>query len=183
MTFNWIRLRQPVFHVFFCFIAMVFTQCASSESSEFIIWNGLIIDGSGGYAYRMDMGVKGSKIVAMGKLDTLNAKRVFDATRSVVIPYVNAPKDSKTGTHQDYLKRLLDTLTNKDSIPLTTAVYSVLRSVNTGLPNKGLLTKGYDADFIILEENAMNYNIPFKVPSINRISVLAVIEGGKQVYP
>ena len=178
-----IRLLQSVFYFFFCFIAMVFIQCSSSESSEYIIWNGLIIDGSGGYAYRMDMGIKGTKIVAMGKLDTLNAKRVFDASKSIVIPYVNSSKDSKTGAYQDYLKQLLDVLVSKDSIPLTTAVYSVLRHMNLGLPHKGLLTKGYDADFIILEKKTLDYNIPYKAPSINRISVQAVIEGGEQIYP
>jgi|SRR5579883_169834 dihydroorotase/N-acyl-D-amino-acid deacylase len=53
---------------------------------DVIIRNGRIIDGSGNPWVSGDLGIRGDKIVAIGKLDNAIAKRVIDATGLVVSP-------------------------------------------------------------------------------------------------
>jgi dihydroorotase/N-acyl-D-amino-acid deacylase len=63
-------------------------QPAQSESNDYdvIIKHGSIIDGSGNPWVSGDIGIRGDRIAAIGKLDNAHAKRVIDATGLVVSP-------------------------------------------------------------------------------------------------
>src|SRR5271157_2254298 len=56
------------------------------EPFDAIIKNGHILDGSGGPWYSADIGIRGDRIAAIGKLDGVQAKKLIDATGRVVSP-------------------------------------------------------------------------------------------------
>ncbi|MEK6279068.1 MAG: D-aminoacylase [Acidobacteriota bacterium] len=58
----------------------------STPQFDLLIKNGTIIDGSGRPGYRTDLAVKGDRIVRIGRLQNVQAKRVIDATGMVVSP-------------------------------------------------------------------------------------------------
>ena len=53
---------------------------------DVLIRNGHVIDGAGGPWYTADIGIRGDRIAAIGKLDGASATRVIDATGRVVSP-------------------------------------------------------------------------------------------------
>ncbi|MGH9728568.1 MAG: N-acyl-D-amino-acid deacylase family protein [Candidatus Acidiferrales bacterium] len=57
-----------------------------SGQFDFVIRNGHILDGSGGPWYAADIGIRGDRIVAIGKLDGAREKKVIDATGRIVSP-------------------------------------------------------------------------------------------------
>ena len=56
------------------------------EEYDVLIRNGHILDGSGGPWYSADIGIRGDRIVAIGKLDGAQAKKVVDATGRILSP-------------------------------------------------------------------------------------------------
>lgn len=68
-------------------LSLVGLRCQGKEYSyDLIIKNGQVINGTGSPWYKADIGIKGDKIVAIGRLDESQAKRVIDATGLVVTP-------------------------------------------------------------------------------------------------
>ena len=64
---------------------------------DFLIRNGSVLDGSGGKAYRADVGVAGKTIAAIGDLSAASAKRTVDASGKVVTPgFVDAHRHADT---------------------------------------------------------------------------------------
>lgn len=61
-------------------------NAADAEAYDVIIRGGHILDGTGNPWYAADIGIRGDKIAAIGKLDHANAKKVVDAVGSVVAP-------------------------------------------------------------------------------------------------
>ena len=59
---------------------------AEGDAYDFIIKNGHIIDGSGNPWVSGDLGIRGDRIIAIGKLDAAKARRVIDASGLVVSP-------------------------------------------------------------------------------------------------
>ena len=57
-----------------------------SPQFDLLIKNGRIVDGSGRAAYVADVGIKGDRIVSIGKLSTATATRTIDAQGLVVAP-------------------------------------------------------------------------------------------------
>jgi len=72
--------------VIFPFIALISTCMADDSPFDIIIKNGKIIDGSGNPYYYADVGIKGNKIIKIGKLDKAQAKRIIDAKGLIVCP-------------------------------------------------------------------------------------------------
>jgi N-acyl-D-amino-acid deacylase len=76
------------------FVAAMRMQSASRENAnagnaeayDVIIRGGHILDGTGNPWYAADIGIRGDKIAAIGKLDNASAKKVIDAVGSVVAP-------------------------------------------------------------------------------------------------
>src|SRR6266404_2391884 len=60
----------------------------SSKTSDYdlIIKNGSVVDGSGGRAFRADLAIKGDRIVRIGNLQRLTARRTIDARGQIVAP-------------------------------------------------------------------------------------------------
>jgi N-acyl-D-amino-acid deacylase len=58
----------------------------SQERFDVLIRNGRVLDGSGNPWYRADLGIRGDRIVAMGRLDDATANAVVDATGLYVAP-------------------------------------------------------------------------------------------------
>ncbi|HEX9829472.1 MAG TPA: D-aminoacylase [Bacteroidota bacterium] len=70
------------------FIAMLtFFSCQPrGDSFDVLILNGRIVDGTGNPWYRADVGIRGDKVVAIGKLGGSNAKKTIDAEGKIVSP-------------------------------------------------------------------------------------------------
>jgi N-acyl-D-amino-acid deacylase len=58
----------------------------SSPHFDLIIRNGQIIDGTGGPWYAADIGIRGDRIAAIGKLDDADAYKIIDAKRRTIAP-------------------------------------------------------------------------------------------------
>jgi N-acyl-D-amino-acid deacylase len=59
---------------------------AENIAFDIVIKNGIVIDGSGQAGSKADVGIKGDRVVRIGKLKTETAARVIDATGMVVCP-------------------------------------------------------------------------------------------------
>ena len=53
---------------------------------DLLLKNCLIVDGTGGPAFHGDVGIRGDRIVKMGRMDGLEAKRTIDVGGQVVVP-------------------------------------------------------------------------------------------------
>jgi dihydroorotase/N-acyl-D-amino-acid deacylase len=62
------------------------TPVSGQESFDILLKNGKVIDGSGNPWYAADVGVRGDRIVAIGRLHDSEAKKVIDASGLVVAP-------------------------------------------------------------------------------------------------
>ncbi|MGH2569264.1 MAG: N-acyl-D-amino-acid deacylase family protein [Bacteroidota bacterium] len=58
----------------------------SGDSFDLLILNGKVVDGTGNPWFRADVGIRGEKIVAVGKLGNARAKRTVDAEGKIVSP-------------------------------------------------------------------------------------------------
>ena len=74
--------------VLFFLSSLIAQNASASTASQFdvLIKNGRIIDGSGNPWYRADIGIRGDRIVAIGRLTGATAGRVIDASGFVVSP-------------------------------------------------------------------------------------------------
>jgi N-acyl-D-amino-acid deacylase len=59
---------------------------AVSADFDLLIRGGRVVDGTGNPSYRADVGIKGGRIAAVGRLDGKNAARTIDAASLVVAP-------------------------------------------------------------------------------------------------
>ena len=70
-----------------CGVLMSFARAPlASVPFDVIIKNGHILDGTGGPWYAADIGIRGDRIVAIGKLADSPAKKIIDATGRIVSP-------------------------------------------------------------------------------------------------
>src|SRR5688572_8408493 len=68
------------------FVFAMMTGSIAAQDFDILIRNGKIVDGTGNPPFHGDVGVKGGKIAAMGKLPGKTATRVIDAKNLVVSP-------------------------------------------------------------------------------------------------
>lgn len=66
--------------------AIYITPADQPAPFDVIIKNGHILDGSGGPWYAADIGIRGDRIAAIGKLDAAQARKVVDASDRIVSP-------------------------------------------------------------------------------------------------
>src|SRR5581483_7654973 len=67
-------------------VSFFFFAAAASAPYDLVIRNGHIIDGTGSPWYAGDIGIRGGRIAAIGKLDGEAARRTIDARGMVVAP-------------------------------------------------------------------------------------------------
>ncbi len=67
-------------------IALTPTLTGQQTSYDVLIRGGRVVDGSGNPWFRGDVAIEGDRIVAVGQLGTVQARRVIDATGLVVAP-------------------------------------------------------------------------------------------------
>src|ERR1051325_2375577 len=68
------------------FSFLMITSAAGAQPFDLIVRNGHIVDGTGSPWYAADIGIRGGKIAAIGRLDGAPAKRAIDARGMVVAP-------------------------------------------------------------------------------------------------
>ena len=61
-------------------------QSAGPESFDVLIKNGKVLDGTGNPWYSADLGIRGDRIAAIGKLSNATGKRTIDAAGKIVAP-------------------------------------------------------------------------------------------------
>ncbi len=68
------------------FLAFLHPLSIKAQNPQFdlLIRNGKVIDGSGNPWFRADIGIENGKIKAIGRFDSMQAKRTIDATGMVV---------------------------------------------------------------------------------------------------
>lgn len=69
-----------------CVVLPLAAAIAAQQPYDIVIRNGHIIDGTGSPWYRADIGIRNGHITAIGKLDSVPARRVIDANERVVAP-------------------------------------------------------------------------------------------------
>ena len=72
-----------------CALALAALPCvaaAQDDVYDLVIRNGRIIDGTGSPWYAGDVGIRGGRIAAIGRLDQVAARRTVDAGGMVVAP-------------------------------------------------------------------------------------------------
>ena len=75
-----------ILFVLSCTAISLAQQSAAPQSFDILIRNGKILDGTGNPWYSGDLGIRGDRIVAIGKLTNATAKRTIDATGKIVSP-------------------------------------------------------------------------------------------------
>ncbi|MBC7848701.1 MAG: D-aminoacylase [Chitinophagaceae bacterium] len=68
------------------FLLLITTAGIGQSSYDLLILNGRIVDGTGNSWYYADLGIKGDKIVAIGKLANKTATKTIDAKGLIVAP-------------------------------------------------------------------------------------------------
>jgi N-acyl-D-amino-acid deacylase len=79
-------LVVTIIPVFGCWSILEGQQPAGSQSFEILIKNGRILDGTGNPWYSADIGIRGDRIVAIGKLSSATGKKTIDAAGKIVAP-------------------------------------------------------------------------------------------------
>jgi N-acyl-D-amino-acid deacylase len=85
MSQSWLR-RAALFACLVCSAAGIASAQGVEAPFDLIIANGHVIDGSGSPWYSADVGIRGGRIAAIGKLGAAAAKRRIDAGGMVVAP-------------------------------------------------------------------------------------------------
>jgi len=60
--------------------------CSLRNRFDVVLLNGMVLDGTGSPAQRLDVGIVGDKITALGDLQNATANRVIDATNYIISP-------------------------------------------------------------------------------------------------
>lgn len=87
---NTVLLRAII--IFFVFLSQIYGQTqksgtpAEQEQFDILVKNGRVIDGSGNPWYTADIGIRGDRIVAIGRFQGAQARKVIDASGLVVSP-------------------------------------------------------------------------------------------------
>ena len=81
----------------------LFAAVPALAQYDVLLKNGMVYDGTGGNPRRVDVAIKGDKIVAVGKLKATQAKTVIDANGLAVAPgFINMLSHSETSLIVDY---------------------------------------------------------------------------------
>ncbi len=71
----------------FALLALAVLSCQpASDSFDILILNGRVVDGTGNPWFRADVGIRGEKVVAVGKLTGSHATKTIDAEGKIVCP-------------------------------------------------------------------------------------------------
>jgi N-acyl-D-aspartate/D-glutamate deacylase len=89
---------------FVLLIAMLAAVPLAAQDYDLLITNGRLLDGSGNPWYYADVGVRGDRIVAVGRLEGATARRVIDATGLYVAPgFIDVHTHAGTGLVRENL--------------------------------------------------------------------------------
>ncbi len=80
------RLRIALVGLAAALVSSAFVFAQSPEAFDVIIKNGHILDGTGSPWYAADIGIRGDRIAAIGKLDSASAPKIIDAQGQIVSP-------------------------------------------------------------------------------------------------
>ncbi len=72
--------------VVFLFLMFLISYCAKFEKFDILIFDGKVIDGTGNPWVYTDVGIKGDRIVKVGKIFDANAKKMINAKGLYVVP-------------------------------------------------------------------------------------------------
>ncbi len=126
-------------------LMLLLWQCGPAYAQpDLIVRNGRIVDGSGNPWYTADVAIQGGRIVAIGRLDTIQSLRVLDARGMVV-----APGFIDVHTHSERGIRRIPTADN--------FVFDGVTSIVTG--NCGSSETAIDSFFTELRRDGISVNL------------------------
>jgi dihydroorotase/N-acyl-D-amino-acid deacylase len=79
-------LVVTIIPAFGCWSILEGQQPAGSQSFDILIKNGRLLDGTGSPWYSAEIGIRGDRIVAIGKLSSATGKKTIDAAGKIVAP-------------------------------------------------------------------------------------------------
>lgn len=79
-------LVVTIIPAFGCWSILEGQQPAGSQSFDILIKNGRVLDGTGSPWYSAEIGIRGDRIVAIGKLSSATGKKTIDAAGKIVAP-------------------------------------------------------------------------------------------------
>jgi dihydroorotase/N-acyl-D-amino-acid deacylase len=79
-------MRWPGIGIVFCLSLITGVSCVTDAPLDLIVEHGWVIDGTGNPQRRVDVGVRGDRIVAVGDLTSFEARRRIDAAGLTVTP-------------------------------------------------------------------------------------------------
>jgi N-acyl-D-amino-acid deacylase len=80
------KLIATIILAFSGFSPSLAQQSSTPQSFDILIKNGEVLDGTGNPWYSADLGIRGDRIVAIGKLSNATGKKVIDAGGKIVAP-------------------------------------------------------------------------------------------------
>ena len=147
---------------------------AQEESFDILIRNGLVIDGTGNPALRLDVGIRGDTITAMGNLRDARAARVIDATGLHVVPgFIDLHSHADRALSSEFVEaRRAGSLVHQG---LTTIV---------GGPDGSNTDWPLSAEYAALEEGGISMNfVPMVGHNTIREVVLGEEDSGREATP
>ncbi len=75
-----------MFRIILLFLLLFFNVSVFAQKADILIKNGRIIDGTGNSWYYGDVAIKKDKILAVGFIPNIKAKRIIDAQKKVITP-------------------------------------------------------------------------------------------------
>ena len=152
-------------------LALALSFCASAPEFDLVIRGGDMLDGSGVEARRVDVGIKGDRIAAIGNLADRTAGQVIDATGKVVAPgFIDTQGQSGTtllvdGSGESHVRQgITSEIIGEGGSP----AFWTERTVDTQtLQRFGLQFdwKSFDGYFQKLEDRGSSINVGTLVPA------------------
>lgn len=181
--FHWWVGQKPLQTIVFC-ICLIWIHGCGPNPYDVILKNGKVYDGSGGFFYKMDVGIQSGQVVAMGKLDeTLATHLLINAEGKMIVPWIPETfknvainKDKVTRYYQAILYKQL----KKDTQTIEGALKSVFtQKVKGAEGGVGLIGTNCAAHILVLDlQKTEAYAPALKMP-IDALAVEYVIYQGK----
>lgn len=163
------------------FLLLLFTSC-KQPTYDLILASGQVFDGSGGFIYEMDIGIKVDRVIATGKLDTTRTRQLIDINKKLIVPWIPSInnfsemtlKNVKAYYQNELHKRLLE-----DEQTAENAIRSLFsKKVSGGEKGLGLIGTDFPANILVLNLQRVEKYAPLAKLPRDAITIEYVIHNG-----
>lgn len=149
---------------------------------DVVLENGKVLDGSGGFIYQMDVGIKGNRVIATGKIDGSSTQYLIDVSEKLIVPWIPSKYDPTLMTQkkiETHYQNELDKLLKEDGQTVENAIRMLFTKKTIGRENGlGLIGKNFPAHLLVLNLHQVKKYAPLITIPKNALSVDYVIYNG-----